>query len=56
MMISKLSDIFKTVTPVKLTFIKTDRVMLHVEPIKSGGLRVTYSQGFLDLAAPDEKE
>ena len=48
-MSDKLSNILKTIKPEKITLIKTDRIMLHVEPLKSGGLRITYSQGFLDL-------
>ena len=53
-MINKLSDILKTIKPERVTLIKTERVMLHVEPMKSGGLRITYSQGFIDLKGPDD--
>lgn len=45
----RLSDILESIEPSKVTLIKTDRVMLHVEPMKDGGLRVTYSEGFLNL-------
>ena len=48
-MISTLAKILKEIKPTKLTCVKTDRIMLHVEPMKDGELRVTYSNGFVRL-------
>lgn len=44
-----LSSILKDLDVDKVTCIKTDRVMLHVEPKGDGTLRVTYSEGFREL-------
>lgn len=47
--IEKLAEILRNIKPEKLTHLKLDRVMLHVEPMNDGKLRITYSDGFLKL-------
>jgi len=45
-----LLKILSTTRPEKVVEIKIDRVMFHIEPMKSGGLRLTYSTAFMDIA------
>lgn len=41
--------------PVKVTFVRMAKVMLTMDEIE-GGVRVIYSQGFLDMVRRVEKE